>query len=98
MSPTPSVLRRLCYEGVRMRNRIARRLQGFLDLVTLASAYNLATGANYENLGNDKRLAVELPFMQMPCLHVVSGMSISRGLANVRCSPWSGILLPTAVG
>ncbi len=44
-----------------MRNRIARRLQGFLDLVTLASAYNLATGANYENLGNDKRLSGELP-------------------------------------
>jgi len=41
-----------------MRNRIARRLQGFLDLVTLASAYNLATGANYENLGNDKHLTV----------------------------------------
>ena len=30
-------------------------------MVTLASADNLATGANYENLGNDKRFSAELP-------------------------------------
>jgi hypothetical protein len=49
---------------VRLRNRRARRLRGFLAFVTLASAYNLATGANYENLGNDKRFSAELPIIR----------------------------------